>query len=82
MLSNTNLVGYNQFSKVEYSVPVSYWIRFDNNAQGIHDASWQSYFGGSAWQYSGSLGCINTPYWAVETIYNNVSYGTPVLVFY
>lgn len=82
MLSNTNLVGYNQFKKVEYSVPVSYWIRFDNNAQGIHDASWQGSFGGSVWQYSGSLGCINTPYWAVETIYNNVSYGTPVLVFY
>lgn len=82
MLANTNLVGYNQFYKVDYSVPVSYWIRFDNQAQGIHDASWQGSFGGDTYLYSGSLGCINTPYGAVETIYNNVDYGTPVIVFY
>lgn len=82
MLSDTKLRGFNQFSKVEYATPVSYWIRFDNNAQGIHDASWQGAFGGDVWTYAGSLGCINTPYWAVETIYNNVTYGTPVIVFF
>lgn len=82
MLTNTNLVGYNQFSEKEYSVPVSYWIRFDNQAQGIHDASWQGSFGGNTYQASGSLGCINTPLYAVETIYNYVDYGTPVIVFY
>lgn len=82
MLSDTKLRGFNQFSKVEYATPVSYWIRFDNNAQGIHDASWQGAFGGDVWTYAGSLGCINTPYWAVETIFNNVTYGTPVIVFF
>lgn len=82
MLTDTKLRGYNQFRKVEYATPVSYWIRFDNQAQGIHDASWQGAYGGDVWTYAGSLGCINTPYWAVETIYNNVTYGTPVLVFY
>ncbi|XJS10105.1 L,D-transpeptidase family protein [Aerococcaceae bacterium WGS1372] len=81
MLTETNLVGYNQFSKQEYSVPVGYWIRFDDKAQGIHDASWQGSFGGNAYQASGSLGCINTPISAVSTIYNNVDYGTPVIVF-
>lgn len=82
MLTDTKLRGYNQFRETEYATPVSYWIRFDNQAQGIHDASWQGSYGGDVWTYAGSLGCINTPYWAVETIYNNVSYGTPVLVFY
>lgn len=82
MLTNTKLRGYNQFVKKEYSTPVDYWIRFDNNAQGIHDASWQWDFGGNVYQYSGSLGCINTPISAVETIYHNVEYGTPVIVFY
>lgn len=82
MLTDTKLRGYNQFRETEYATPVSYWIRFDNQAQGIHDASWQGSYGGDVWTYAGSLGCINTPYWAVETIYNSVSYGTPVLVFY
>ncbi|HJG48882.1 MAG TPA: L,D-transpeptidase, partial [Facklamia tabacinasalis] len=82
MLTDTNLVGYNPFSKVEYSTPVNYWIRFDDKAQGIHDASWQGSFGGNVYQLSGSLGCINTPLGAVEVIYNNVDYGTPVMVFY
>lgn len=82
MLMDTNLVGYNQFSEKEYSVPVNYWIRFDHQAQGIHDASWQGAFGGNVYQAAGSLGCINTPLYAVETIYNNIDYGTPVIVFY
>ena len=82
MLTDTDLVGYNPFSKVDYSVPVNYWIRFDDKAQGIHDASWQGSFGGNVYQSNGSLGCINTPIAAVEVIYNNVDYGTPVMVFY
>ena len=81
MLADTNLVGYNQFYRVDYSVPVSYWIRFDDQDQGIHDAPWQGSYGGDVYQYSGSLGCINTPLDQVEIIYNNVQYGTPVIVF-
>lgn len=82
MLTNTKLRGFNQFAKVEYATPVDYWIRFDDQAQGIHDASWQGSYGDDVWTYAGSLGCINTPYEVVQTIYNNVTYGTPVVVFY
>lgn len=82
MLYDTNLVGINPFSEKSYSTPVNYWIRFDDKAQGIHDASWQGSFGGNVYQSAGSLGCINTPLGAVEIIYNNVDYGTPVIVFY
>lgn len=81
MLQNTNLVGYNPNFRVNYSTPVSYWIRFDDNSQGIHDASWQGAFGGDVHTYSGSLGCINTPYDAVATIYDKVEIGTPVIVY-
>ena len=82
MLSDTKLVGYNPRLKVEYKVPVSYWIRFDDQDQGIHDASWQWAYGGDVYTYAGSLGCINTPYGAVETLYSYVDFGTPVMVFY
>lgn len=80
MLKDTNLVGYNQFSKKEYSVPVSYWIRFDYMAQGIHDATWQGAFGGAQWVNNGSLGCINTPLDQVALLYEYVDMGTPVIV--
>lgn len=80
MLQDTDLVGYNQFTKKEYKVPVSYWIRFDYQAQGIHDATWQGAFGGSQWVESGSLGCINTPLDQVALLYQYVEMGTPVIV--
>lgn len=82
MLSGTNLVGYNQFYRQDYSVPVNYWVRFDYQSQGLHDASWQSAYGGDVWVYNGSLGCVNTPLDAIDYIYHHVDYGTPVLVFY
>ncbi|MBF6977557.1 peptidoglycan binding domain-containing protein [Aerococcaceae bacterium zg-BR22] len=81
MLTNTNLVGTAPGQTTQYSAPVSYWIRFDYQAQGIHDASWQSSFGGNTYQYAGSLGCINTPLDQVAVIYEYVEYGTPVIVF-
>ena len=81
MLTDTKLRGTNPFSNVDYATPVKYWIRFDDKDQGIHDASWQGAYGGDVWTYAGSLGCINTPLDAVITIYNYVTYGTPVIVF-
>lgn len=81
MLANTNLVGFNPVLNVDYSVPVSYWIGFDDNAQGIHDASWQGYFGGGAYYTSGSLGCINTPLDSVATLFSYAEMGMPVIVF-
>lgn len=81
MLTKTKLVGFNPFYEVDYETPVDYWIRFDDKDQGIHDASWQWAYGGDIWMYGGSLGCINTPINAVSIIYQNVDYGTPVIVF-
>ncbi len=63
-----------------YASPVDYWMAFCGGC-GIHDASWRSSFGGSIYTYNGSHGCVNTPYNAVRTIYNNTTYGTPVIVY-
>ena len=63
-----------------YASPVDYWMAFSGGC-GIHDASWRSSFGGNIYTYNGSHGCINTPYKAVRTIYNNTTFGTPVIVY-
>ena len=72
--TNTTLVGPG------YASPVDYWMAFSGGC-GIHDASWRDTFGGSIYLYSGSHGCVNTPYNAVRTIYNNSGYNTPVIVY-
>ncbi len=81
MLENTDLRGYNPRTQRDYVQPVSYWIAFDDNAQGIHDASWQSSFGGTVYQNAGSLGCINTPPSIMGQVFETVYVGMPVVIF-
>ena len=71
---DTNLYGDDYVSHVDY------WMAF-LGGYGIHDASWRSTYGGSIYTYDGSHGCINTPYNAVRTIYNNSGIGTFVIVY-
>lgn len=66
----------------DYATPVSYWMPIDWSGVGLHDAVWQSSFGGSAYLYRGSHGCINLSYSAVAQIYDLVEVGTPVVVHY
>ena len=66
----------------DYESPVQYWIPFLGNSYGLHDSSWQtSGYGGDLYQYLGSHGCVNTPYYAVETLYYTFPIGTPVVVY-
>ena len=81
MEEDSTLVGYNPRTEQDYEQPVDYWIAFDDNAQGIHDASWQPYFGGDAYLQRGSLGCINTPPGVMPEVFNLVYYGMPVIIF-
>lgn len=74
MDTNVTLVGEG------YASAVTYWIPF-NGGIGIHDASWRSSYGGTVYLSSGSHGCVNTPYAAVETIFNNAYVGEPVVVY-
>ncbi|MDO5708198.1 MAG: L,D-transpeptidase family protein [Andreesenia angusta] len=66
----------------DYATPVSYWMPIDWTGVGMHDAVWQPSFGGNAYQYRGSHGCINISLGAVAEIYNLVEVGTPVVVHY
>lgn len=65
----------------EYASPVNYWMPF-NGGQGIHDANWRSSFGGTIYRYSGSHGCVNCPPSRVGEVYNNVTAGYPVVIYY
>lgn len=64
-----------------YRTPVSYWMPF-NGGIGMHDANWRGSFGGSIYKTNGSHGCINLPPAIAQTIYENISAGTPVLCYH
>lgn len=66
---------------VAYEQPVTYWLPFDDTGQGIHDANWQSNFGGDVYLYYGSQGCINTPPGVMAQVYELAYVGIPVVVF-
>lgn len=66
-----------------YSRFVEYWAPFNGyEEEGLHDAPWRDNdsFGTETYHQNGSLGCVNTPPNAMETIFNNVEVGTKVLV--
>ena len=63
-----------------YRSPVDFWMPFNGNV-GIHDMQTRAYFGGTIYLTNGSHGCVNTPYENARMIYENVSIGTPVIVY-
>ncbi len=64
----------------DYETPVSFWMPF-NGGIGLHDATWRGSFGGSIYRGGGSHGCVNLPYSAAQTLFNNISPGDPVVVY-
>ena len=82
--TNTYLKGKNADGST-YKSHVNYWMPF-NAGIGLHDATWRgngtnlNYFGNKIYQTNGSHGCINMPYYAAQTVYNNVNAGTVVIV--
>ena len=65
----------------DYESPVSFWMPF-NGGIGLHDAPWQTNFGGDWYLEHGSRGCVNLQYDVAETVFNNVDSGTPVVCHY
>ncbi len=51
------------------SQPCEYFIRVTWDGVAIHDADWQSSFGGNIYTYRGSHGCINTPHYIVDQLW-------------
>lgn len=64
-----------------YNVKVQYWMPFVYG-QGLHDASWQSSFGGNRYKSgAGSHGCINLPLDQAAIIYNTIDGGYPIIIY-
>ena len=63
-----------------YASPVSFWMPF-NGGVGFHDAKWRGSFGGDYYKWKGSHGCVNLPYSAAKTLYENIESGCAVLVY-
>lgn len=64
-----------------YASRVKFWMPVKGGI-GIHDASWRDEFGGDIYKTAGSHGCINTPREEMETLFERVEVGTPVVMFY
>ncbi|MDR3052281.1 MAG: L,D-transpeptidase/peptidoglycan binding protein [Coriobacteriales bacterium] len=68
------------YTKYEWESPVTYWMRVTDSGVGLHDATWQPWFGGDRYTYGGSHGCINMPYGKAQELYGMLEMGTPVIV--
>lgn len=64
-----------------YASHVDYWMPF-NGEIGMHDAHWQSKFGGDLYLSRGSHGCVNLPYKTAETIWDMGYIGLPVVCYW
>ena len=64
-----------------YRSHVDFWMPFNWDGQGCHDASWRNRFGGSIYKSRGSHGCVNMPRAKAAQLYDYVSIGTPVIVY-
>ena len=83
MQSPSKLIGYLPSGEKEYETTVQFWMAFEGNGIGLHDATWQPAFGGSMYaQGYGSHGCVNLPYDAAESLYYMCSVGTPVIAHF
>ena len=63
-----------------YDTTVTYWMPFVYG-QGLHDASWQTNFGGDTYKTKGSHGCINLPPDQAKIIYETIDKGYPILLY-
>lgn len=64
-----------------YKTWVNKWMRLTNTGIGLHDASWQPYFGGSRYKGNGSHGCINLPPKFASNLFDTVSRGWLVVIY-
>ncbi|MDO5455835.1 MAG: L,D-transpeptidase, partial [Eubacteriales bacterium] len=65
----------------EYETKVQYWMPF-YEGQGLHDADWRYYFGGSIYRGNGSHGCVNLPVGVAAELYSVVEVGTAIVIYY
>ena len=64
-----------------YVTWVNRWMRITNGGVGFHDAYWRGNFGGNIYISNGSHGCINLPKSYAYQLYDEISTGTPVVIY-
>ncbi len=78
--TNAVLRGYNSDGS-RYASSVKYWMPFNGDI-GFHDASWRKgVFGGEIYKTNGSHGCVNMPFEAAKTLYENISRNIPIIIY-
>lgn len=78
--SPSKLIGYENGAKI-YETMVTYWMPFEGNGIGFHDATWQPGFGGSMYANGyGSHGCVNLSYSAAQELFGIIQHGDVVVV--
>lgn len=66
-----------------WNTHVDYWMPFqDMGMIGMHDAWWQSSFGGTNYIYGGSQGCINLPPEFAAKLYDWITEDVPIICYY
>ena len=61
---------------------VQFWMPFTTRGHGLHDASWQSAFGGNLFLTGrGSMGCVNMPTDQAAQLFSMIRVGTRVHVY-
>ena len=77
--SPSKLIGYENGKKI-YESDVQYWMPFVGNVIGLHDADWQSSFGGTRYRDgAGSHGCVNLPPYKAAELYGIIQAGDVVV---
>lgn len=69
--------------KPSYESPVSYWMPFEGNLVGFHDATWQadsSFDNSEAYKTVGSHGCINLRLADAKSLHEKINVGLCVVV--
>lgn len=78
--SPSKLTGYEGNKKI-YETEVRWWMPFQGNAVGFHDADWQAAFGGTRYADGfGSHGCVNLPPSKAQELYGIIQPGDCVVV--
>ena len=79
--SPSTLIGYTESGKKDYETKVKYWMPFEGNGIGFHDAPWQPDFGGDMYEIGyGSHGCVNLSSADAEELYSIIEIGDVVVV--
>ncbi len=79
--SPSTLIGYTDTGKKEYETKVAYWMPFEGNGIGFHDAPWQPDFGGDMYATGyGSHGCVNLSSADAQELYSIIEIGDVVVV--